>query len=274
MKSLMNVKILKNKYIYFLIIVVMITALSLQSCETQEYHTTTKHKYHIETDINHEQIDKPDFSSFKDVQKKKEAFINYILNAITAANNEICGERKQLDKLIKSYNNNNQLTSNEQDELNLYTNYYKIKDTSDTAEKLQILDSKIGTIPTSFILAQAILESGWGSSRFAKDYNNYFGLHCFKAGCGEKAKGAEVYLEVFNSATDSVLGYYYRLNTGSKFKEFRVVRNEINNKKTPPSKLLDTLEEYSELENGKYKARLQSVIDHNNLYQYDNFAQC
>lgn len=35
------------------------------------------------------------------------------------------------------------------------------------------------------IIAQAILESGWGESRLAKDYHNYFGLKC-----GTKCQGS------------------------------------------------------------------------------------
>ena len=39
------------------------------------------------------------------------------------------------------------------------------------------------------IIAQAILESGWGESRLAKDYHNYFGLKC-----GTKWQGKSVNL--------------------------------------------------------------------------------
>jgi len=33
-------------------------------------------------------------------------------------------------------------------------------------------------VPASIVMAQSILESGWGESDLAKNYNNYFGIKC------------------------------------------------------------------------------------------------
>ena len=67
--------------------------------------------------------------------------------------------------------------------------------------------------------AQAALESGWGTSRFSIEGNN-FGQHCFTAGCGIPAKNASGTInEVtkFSSPKQSVKSYFMILNTGSKF---------------------------------------------------------
>lgn len=197
-----------------------------------------------------------------------------MLESIQASNKEICSERNKLYQMVKSYKNNGKLSSSQQQTLTFYCDYYKIKQSNSIAEKLSHLDMKIGVTPTSFILAQAILESGWGTSRFARDYNNYFGLHCFSKGCGVKANGAEVYLETFTNAEESILGYYYRLNTGSKFRDFRIIRQKVQENKLPSSTLLYTLEDYSELQGNEYKDRLESVIRQNKLNQYDKLAQC
>src|SRR5210317_1312663 len=37
-------------------------------------------------------------------------------------------------------------------------------------------------LPMEVMTAQAILESGWGRSRLAKDYNNYFGIKEYRKG--------------------------------------------------------------------------------------------
>ena len=219
-------------------------------------------------------IKKLDFASIQDVKEKKKTFIAYMLASICNANKEIYAERAEVQKLALSMQKNKELSSSAQVKLEKYSDYYKIKDAHSPQEQLDLLDIKIGTAPTSFILAQAILESGWGSSRFARDYNNYFGLHCFEDGCGVKASGANVYLETFVNATQSVLGYYYRLNTGSTFKDFRETRQKVNHSNLPSVELLNTLESYSELEGSEYKARLESVIRHNKLNQYDNLKTC
>ena len=36
----------------------------------------------------------------------------------------------------------------------------------------------------SAVIAQAIVESGWGESKLSKDYHNYFGLKCGTAWTG------------------------------------------------------------------------------------------
>ena len=136
-------------------------------------------------------------------------------------------------------------------------------------EKLEQLRVKVGTAPQSFVLAQAILESGWGTSRFARDYNNYFGLHCYKDGCGAKPEKADVYMEIFETPGDSILGYYERLNTGSAFANFREVRYQTQDSSNRLDKLLNTLGSYSELGLTEYKKRLMDVINHNDLTQYD-----
>ncbi|AJI74355.1 mannosyl-glycoendo-beta-N-acetylglucosaminidase family protein [Francisella philomiragia subsp. philomiragia ATCC 25015] len=220
-------------------------------------------------------VKKPNFSEIKDFKERKKIFIEYMLSAIQKANNEICLQREQIHKLQKDLAKNNAaLSSRQLNKLDLYLKYYKIDSSDDITDEINYLDVKAERIPTSFVLAQAALESGWGTSRFSKDYNNYFGLHCFYEGCGVKAESANVYLETFNSAAESVLGYYYRLNTGSKFKDFRIIRNKINNNQLPEQDLLNTLENYSALDGDDYKNRLISVIEHNNLTQYDSIKYC
>lgn len=59
------------------------------------------------------------------------------------------------------------------------------------------------------IIAQAILESGWGESRLAKDYHNYFGLKC-----GTKWQGKSVNLatwEEYEAGTATVISDYFRV---------------------------------------------------------------
>lgn len=236
-----------------------------KSYDTRNYFLETKHPAKIQ---------KPNFSAIQNTTHKKQAFINYALEGIKIANAEICAQQKQLEKLKTAFTRVHKLNKKQQHILDIYLQYYRIDPSNDIATNLDYLTLKIGKTPTSFILAQAILESGWGTSRFARNYNNYFGLHCFNAGCGVKAQSSNVYLETFKDFAQSVLGYYYRLNTGSGFKDFRITRFEIRAKKLPESSLLDTLENYSELGGDEYKNRLISIIEHNNLTKYDLINYC
>ncbi len=257
------------KYCLYLLLII-ISAAILSSINSSKHE---KMNYFLESRAPFI-VKKPNFSEIKDFKERKKAFISYMLSAIEKANNEICLQRQQIHKLQKDLVESNTLSSRQLNKLDLYLRYYKIDPAHNTTDELSYLDIKAERIPTSFVLAQAALESGWGTSRFSRDYNNYFGLHCFYEGCGAKAKSANVYLETFNSAAESVLGYYYRLNTGSKFKDFRIIRDKINNNELPEQDLLNTLENYSALGGDEYKNRLISVIEHNNLTQYDSIKYC
>ena len=78
-----------------------------------------------------------------------------------------------------------------------------------------------GILVHSSIIAQAILESGWGESKLSAKYHNYFGLKC-----GTKWKGPSVNMttqeeyqpgvsttikdnfRVYNSMEEGVKGYF------------------------------------------------------------------
>ncbi|AJC48870.1 glucosaminidase domain-containing protein [Allofrancisella guangzhouensis] len=256
-----------RNFVLFCILVILAAFLSF------DYGRAKHATYALATKIS-QKSDKPDFLNIDDTAEKKQAFINYILKAIQNANKEICAQQEELQKLKKAYDKNQKLTKKQRDRLDTYLSYYKIRNATDPQHMINQLKLKVGIVPSSFVIAQAVLESGWGTSRFAREYSNYFGLHCFSADCGVKASGADVYLETFPNATESVLGYYYRLNTGTKFKQFRLTRQQVKNHTLPRSAMLDALENYSELGGEEYKNRLEGVIQPNNLTQYDNDGTC
>lgn len=259
-KTLKNLVIISS-----IVIIAILLSFDKKPYDIKSYFLETKHLTKIQ---------KPNFSAIQNTTEKKQEFISYALKGIKIANTEICAQQKQLEKLKTAFTKKQKLSKKQRYILDTYLQYYKITPSNDITTDFDYLTLKIGKTPTSFILAQAILESGWGTSRFARGYNNYFGLHCFKAGCGVKAKSSDVYLETFKDFAQSVLGYYYRLNTGSSFKDFRITRFEIRTKKLPESSLLDTLKNYSELGRDEYKNRLISVIEHNNLTKYDTINYC
>jgi len=88
-----------------------------------------------------------------------------------------------------------------------------------------LLLNKIDQIPTSLVLAQAAIESAWGTSRFAQKGNNLFGEWCFSQGCGivplHRAKGSHHEVKAFASIADSVRSYMLNLNSHPAYQAFR-----------------------------------------------------
>ena len=244
-----------SKLIFF---VVLLT--SLFSCSPEKTYDT---------------IEKPDFTSINETSKRKEAFIQYFLPIINEINNNILKDKKLLNHIAVS-NNNNTLSEKQKQDLGKLEKKYNLNEgTLDNSQKIKELTLRINTIPVSMILAQAALESGWGTSRFSIEGNNFFGQHCFTAGCGIPAKNASpgTINEVtkFSSPKQSVKSYFMILNTGSKFNDFRMLRNKLDEQGVSINgkHLISTLGSYSELPKGEYDQRLKVTMDANNLYQYD-----
>jgi len=108
------------------------------------------------------------------------------------------------------------------------------------------------------LLAQAALESGWGTSRFAKEGNNLFGIRTYDLkephmlpSNNPKKWGVKVYMH----ECDSVLNYINVLNNGSAFKKYRKMREEGI---TDPFLLTETLDAYASDKN--YFSKVKSIL--------------
>ena len=101
-------------------------------------------------------------------------------------------------------------------------------------------------VPYEMIIGQAALESGWGTSRFATEGNNLFGIRTWKETSPhllpmgvEKWPGWGV--KVFASKCDSVKYYVDLLNNHSAYKKFRELRKTTNDS----TLLIKTLDKFS-----------------------------
>jgi len=101
-------------------------------------------------------------------------------------------------------------------------------------------------VPFEMIIGQAALESGWGSSRFAKDAKNLFGIRVFKKDKPHLLpQGITEWpgwgVRVFPSKCASVVEYVRLLNEHPAYKEFR----ELREKTRDPIKLIKKLDKFS-----------------------------
>ena len=74
-------------------------------------------------------------------------------------------------------------------------------------------------------VAQAILESDWGKSRFATEANNFYGIiQTNETEPHIKSLDSDVMLKMYGNRCESVADYIALLNSSSAFKEYRDVR--------------------------------------------------
>ncbi|MFT7412949.1 MAG: Bax protein [Paraglaciecola sp.] len=181
----------------------------------------------------------PLFASYADVTEKKRAFFTYLLPEIRRQNTIVEKEREMVFSLLHVYSNTKQLNQHELAVFEMLKHKYKLN----TNEKLTIEDAlgqliiRVDTIPEQLILVQAANESGWGTSRFAVQGYNFFGLWCFKRGCGfvpkQRDDDAEHEVARFIDLSHSIMTYIRNLNRLYAYQELRQIRLQLRNSNQP-----------------------------------------
>lgn len=216
----------------------------------------------------------PDFSSYTDVKEKKKAFFEFMYPKIFQANKAVLETRKNLEAIALKLQEGKQISSSESKKIKSICDKYRADCNGNINQSIKNLLSRVDIIPPSLTLAQAANESSWGTSRFAKEANNYFGQWCYKKGCGVVPKrrnaGSNHEVQRFKDPADSVAGYVYNINTGSAYATVRKFRAVSRTKGKVPSSLdmVKGLIKYSE-RGEEYINEITSMITYNKLQSYD-----
>ena len=96
-------------------------------------------------------------------------------------------------------------------------------------------------------VAQAILESDWGRSRFAVEGNNYYGIiETDNTEPHMKSKNSNVLLKKYGNKCESVADYIALLNASSAFVEYRQLRlQQYITDNVDVFLIIETLENYA-----------------------------
>ena len=111
-------------------------------------------------------------------------------------------------------------------------------------------------------VAQAILESNWGLSRFALEGNNFYGLiETDKTQPHMKALNSNIMIKKYNRKCESVADYITLLNSGSDFEEYRNERKQTTIKgDVNLDKLIDTLHTFAI--DKEYTNKIKKTVDY------------
>ena len=207
---------------------------------------------------------------------KKKSVFKAILLPIALRGNELVLEERKLMKIAFSTNNIYQIE--------LLSKKYKVKNFKNInfsnlnrseLKKIKVeLLNKISNIPISLILAQSIIESGWGASRFAQEGNALFGQWTWKNEDGIKPKGnldANFSVKNFKNLLESVNSYILNLNTHPAYKDlrnFRTLKYNANQTITG-NDMVNFLDKYAEI-GFEYVIKVKNIIEKNQLSKYEN----
>jgi len=213
-----------------------------------------------------------EFYNIKDSQQKKEEFIRVMLPIIEHQNSQILKERELVKKFFSKeffITADKKMNKEILQELSQIAKKYDIDNLFDKKAYL----NKIDVIPNSMALAQAALESGWGSSQYAKELNNLYGQYTFRKNIEAlRVEGKKEKIRIFSSLDNAVKQYMLNLNSHWAYEKFREKRAELRALGLDFNGLdgIKHLTKYSEI--GKsYIRKLKSVMATNNLVIYDKF---
>lgn len=197
-----------------------------------------------------------DLAQVDDLDKRKMLFVSVVLPHVLQANERLRLDRARIERLRDEAGLVHGLARRDRRWLETIAERYGAP-SQDFDEILRRVD----IVPPRLAVAQAVQESGWGTSRFAQHGNALFGQHAPTGEDTMAARKASVSLRAFDSLHESVIGYMHNLNTHRAYRHFRSARERMREAGMPvdATKLVDTLAGYSE-EGRKYVHRLEAIM--------------
>ena len=217
----------------------------------------------------------PAFSEMHDVHEKKQRFFEFLAPKVIHANAEILKARTFLIGQRERLSQGQPLSLENADRIRSLASYYEHALPS-MEQALDVrwdsLLQRVDTLPVSLVLAQAANESGWGTSRFAIDGNNFFGVWCYVEGCGlkplDRDQGARHEVKRFKSIYEGVAAYIHNINTNPAYSDLRAIRMSMRSLNVPARgvQLAEGLLAYS-IRGKDYVRDIQAMIRSNRLEQ-------
>ena len=206
----------------------------------------------------------PDFGDL-DAADRKAQFFRWLEPVVARENARVEGVRRRLLYLDKKARGDRRWCDHERAFLQELAQRYKVSaGVLEPGPGFRALLRRVDTVPPRLVLAQAAVESGWGTSRFARDANNYFGIWTWRhAGLvpTEREAGANHTVAAYEDAAESVRVYLFTLDAGAVYSDLRRLRAEARAAGLPPRAydLAAGLRGYSE-RGDAYVAEIRAVL--------------
>ncbi|MEJ2602711.1 MAG: glucosaminidase domain-containing protein [Gammaproteobacteria bacterium] len=211
----------------------------------------------------------PDFRQFEAGAERKTRFFEFLVPMIEAENARIAADRQRLLGLAEKET----VGWFDRRWLHRLAGQYGVESPSPEGEDRALVEAlldRVDIVPLSLALAQAAKESGWGTSRFAREGYNLYGERCFDSGCGlvpgERASGHGHEVRKFESPAQSVASYLRNINTHPGYRDLRRARARLRDQGRPLSGLVlaGELQRYSE-RGQAYVEDIKGLIRYNEL---------
>ena len=210
-----------------------------------------------------------DFMDINSVSERKNLFINTLLPIAFIENLKILDDRK---RILDWWSQSNGETYQRE----FWPSWlYNVSDKYDyEGSNIGELLMRVDIVPLSLALAQAAIESGWGTSRYLREGNALYGQYTFDKSLGlkpqDRDKGKDFYVRKFINLSDSTRSYLKNINTHNAYVKFRQERGTLrmNGDTLTGLSLSRFLDNYSERRSA-YVADIKTIIETNNFMKFD-----
>lgn len=215
-----------------------------------------------------------DWRKLAKVTERKRAFTMIVLPLILHANEILLKENERLRTLSARIEAKKALSERNRIWVLKLAELYKVKAAKVTGEVVRALRHRVDIVPPSLAIAQAAIESGWGTSRFATQGNALFGQWSNDKGGNmipaRRDAGRTYAIQRFGSLLASVKAYMRNLNTHRAYRKFRAARAKIRaaGEEVAGRPLAKLLGSYSQ-QGPKYVSALASIMEKNRLAALD-----
>ncbi|MDN3651400.1 glucosaminidase domain-containing protein [Thalassotalea ponticola] len=216
-------------------------------------------------------VDVPNFLAMRDISARKQAFFGFLKPAIEQENERLAKLRETVQLVALQLENGDSLSNQQLRWLSKLADTYRVDSEQSSRQQLAQLLIKIDQIPVDLVLVQAANESAWGSSRFARMGLNFFGIWCFKKGCGmvpnARDSGLSHEVAAFDSVNEVIGHYFLNINSHSAYSMLREIRAQLRAHNLPlQANILATgLVPYSE-RGIDYVVEINAMLRHNRRY--------
>jgi len=206
-----------------------------------------------------------DIADIDSVDLRKRIFLDTMLPIVLAANEAILADRARLAALRESIGHGVAPSPADARWLVALGRRYEVPD-----QDLETLLARVDAVPPSMALAQAAVESGWGTSSLARRGNALFGQIVADPADGIPARDGGHGYAAFETLGESVEAYTRNLNTHPAYADFRAERARLRAAGRPldGDRLMGTLTAYSE-RGPDYVAYVRRLMRANDLGLFD-----
>ncbi|MAX48066.1 MAG: hypothetical protein CMM78_07640 [Rhodospirillaceae bacterium] len=211
-----------------------------------------------------------DLEEIQEIDRRKAVFFKMLLPLVLITNERLAVDRKRLQALREREMTGKSIAADDAAWMAAQFESYRVE-----AGQWDLLLRRVDEVPPSLALAQAAVESGWGTSRFAREGNALFGQWVWGEGAEglvpeQRKDGLTHKIKVFDTPLEAVAAYIKNLNTHRAYRSLRDIRAKMRREGSTLNgvALAAGLESYSE-KGHEYIELIRGIISANELRPLD-----